>query len=355
MRAVLDAPAHAQGLAPTRRKHSRPRPGGGRRMSGDQLNGIFQGAGVLPRDAVHYETAGDRAVGSRQPLRGGRVPRPPRGRPPGDGRDPVRAAPVRAGSARPQRAVQRRLRRPTRSTSATGSSGAIGRSAVHPGPGSGFVRPLDLLDARSAPGGSGRSSPRARRWRPTSPTRSCPAIGEQPPASTHRRCRPRGAPRAHAAGDGIAYERFILARRGRDWRPRSTRRCARGRWCTATAPVTVTGRVVADGAKDRRPGGEGGLAAVLRAGARPDPDDQARRCPGPRRSRTRRAIQVKLPPNRSYRVQPYAFGLPAAPPTSFAVARAGRRTSATCRCRVRAARRDGRVDARQAPRRTRSW
>jgi len=34
------------------------------------------------------------------------------------------------------------------------------------------------------------------------------------------------------------------------------------------------------------------------------------------------AFEVALPPNRSYRVQPYAFGLPAAAPTSFAVAAA---------------------------------
>jgi hypothetical protein len=65
IRAVLDSvdPQHPQGLAPT----------GGTIIdlspvdpdattmsttpsSGDQLNGIFQAAGVLPRDAVHYET-----------------------------------------------------------------------------------------------------------------------------------------------------------------------------------------------------------------------------------------------------------------------------------------------------------
>src|SRR4029077_18505002 len=34
-------------------------------------------------------------------------------------------------------------------------------------------------------------------------------------------------------------------------------------------------------------------------------------------------FQVMLPPNRSYRVQPYAFGQPAAPATSFAVAGGG--------------------------------
>jgi hypothetical protein len=52
VRVVLDAPSHPSGLAPS----------GGSIIDlalvsepGDQINQIYQAAGLLPRDAVHYE------------------------------------------------------------------------------------------------------------------------------------------------------------------------------------------------------------------------------------------------------------------------------------------------------------
>src|ERR1700690_1411773 len=59
VRVVLDAPDHPQGLAPTGGTIIDMSPVGtdaAAMSSGDQLNGISQAAGVLPRDAVHYET-----------------------------------------------------------------------------------------------------------------------------------------------------------------------------------------------------------------------------------------------------------------------------------------------------------
>jgi hypothetical protein len=88
------------------------------------------------------------------------------------------------------------------------------------------------------------------------------------------------------------------------------------------APVTVTGRVVAGGTPIS--GGSGRAASLLfyEPAFGPDPDDPARRKPwseavpgGVGR------FSVVLPADRTYRVQPYAFGLPAAPPTSFVVGR----------------------------------
>src|SRR5262249_55349306 len=54
LRAVFDAPEHSHGLAPTGGTILDLAPMGA--TSGDQLNGISQAVGVLPRDAAHYET-----------------------------------------------------------------------------------------------------------------------------------------------------------------------------------------------------------------------------------------------------------------------------------------------------------
>ncbi len=106
VRVVLDAPSHPSGLAPS----------GGSIIDlslvskpGDQINQIYQAAGLLPRDAVHYEGNPeplDRGHGGRG-LRLRRVSRPPGGEPARHGRHALRAAGLRARRARSHRPLQR--------------------------------------------------------------------------------------------------------------------------------------------------------------------------------------------------------------------------------------------------------
>ncbi len=126
-------------------------------------------------------------LGARR-LRRGDLPRPPRGRFARHRRHPLRAAPLRAGRPRPQRSLQRRARSehalPHRRV-------LLGRStacAVRPRAGARLPRARPRSAApRSAPGGNGRFSPRARRRRPTPRTRRSPAIVQRRPDSTARR------------------------------------------------------------------------------------------------------------------------------------------------------------------------
>src|SRR5437764_6587460 len=58
VRVVLDAPEHPHGLGPTGGAILDLAPlATASSTGGDQTNTIYQAAGVLPRDAVHYETA----------------------------------------------------------------------------------------------------------------------------------------------------------------------------------------------------------------------------------------------------------------------------------------------------------
>ena len=84
VRVILDAPDHPQGLAPSGGSiiDFSPRDPATKTLLGDQANGIYQAAGLLPRDAVRYTSHQDvrrtRRVGPLAALRGGRVPRHPR-------------------------------------------------------------------------------------------------------------------------------------------------------------------------------------------------------------------------------------------------------------------------------------
>ena len=126
-------------------------------------------------------------------------------------------------------------------------------------------------------------------------------------------------------GDGIHFERFIVATPGVGDRAGGRRGAARprdGPRRNGAGDRLGTGR--RGGEADRRQVGPGGVAAVLRARVRSGsrrsdaPHALERGGAGPRDGR----FSVVLPADRSFRVQPYAFGLPAAPPTSFVVARA---------------------------------
>ncbi len=118
VRVVIDAPDHPHfigpsggaivDLAPLRRGPD------DQTNPGDQTNAIYHAAGVLPRDAVHYESAAivdpRLDAGGAGRLRRGDLPRPPGERSAGHRRHPVRAAPLRARRPCPQRSVQRHIR-----------------------------------------------------------------------------------------------------------------------------------------------------------------------------------------------------------------------------------------------------
>jgi hypothetical protein len=87
------------------------------------------------------------------------------------------------------------------------------------------------------------------------------------------------------------------------------------------APVEVTGRIVANGNMVDAQSGSAASLLFYEPALGPDPDDPARRTPWSEAVPDAKTatFRVTLPPRRSYRVQPYAFGQPAAPPTSFSV------------------------------------
>jgi hypothetical protein len=123
------------------------------------------------------------------------------------------------------------------------------------------------------------------------------------------------------ANDGFHFERFILVTPGPGLAP-AVGEALRVRAMVHgdPAPVTVTGRVVAGGAPIDGQSGRAASLLFYEPAFGPDPDDQTRRTPWseavPASDGT---FSVTLPPDRSYRVQPYAFGLPAAPASSFVV------------------------------------
>ena len=304
-----------------------PRPGAARQRTsgtdGDQTNTIYQAAGLLPRDAVHYETAEilDPGLPPSDPraYRGGRFPRPSRGRRTGDRRDPLRGPPLRRRGARAQRPLQRRARAQHavpdgRIFLGRQRAGAVrarqgdGLRPARPGPAAHRCRLADLAVRRGARTGLARDGLRGDLVRP------------------HRSCRfhqhdPYGCRRS--AGHHAAWRRLSLraVHRGRPQRREPPRdRGHAGASAAGLAPavaealrvrsavhgdppaVTVTGRMVANGASRRQPGGAGRFAAVLRAclrtrPRRPDPPDALERsgASGGRQLRRRAAAQSRLP------------------------------------------------------------
>ena len=193
IRVVLDAPDHPHFIGPT---------GGAildlaplrqgpdnQRSTGDQTNAISHAAGVLPRDAVHYESAAildsPLDAGGARRLRRGDLPRPPGGRCARHRRHPLRAAPLRAGRPRPQRSLQRRTRSEHALLRRRLLLGRQRPRAVRPGTRARVPRAEPRSGApRSRPGASGRFSPPDPRWRPTPPTRRSLAIVRSPLDST---------------------------------------------------------------------------------------------------------------------------------------------------------------------------
>ncbi len=322
VRVVLDAPEHPHGLGST---------GGaildlaplGSASGGDQTNTIYQAAGLLPRDAVHYQTA--------EILDPGLSPADPhayaavifRGHLEGDARVTV----VTRYEVRPCEDGVR-----VRSDLFNGAQapntlyltdgffwGDNGPAPFVPAKGMGFVQPdLDLLHIDAA----------WRTWpfiaaRVQAPPETAYAVVScdhtEAAGFTSTTLSSAGIPLGITQpGDGFHFERFIAAVPSDGTRPAlaGTQAPSAAGLAPAVAEalrvrsalhgdppaVTVTGRMVANGASRRQSGGQGRLAAVLRAGVRTGPrrsdapDALERgRASGGRQLRCRAAAQSGLP------------------------------------------------------------
>jgi hypothetical protein len=334
LRAVLDEPTtpdeptHAQGLAPSGGTiiDLSPKDTTGA-LVGDQVNGVFQGAGLLPRDAVHYDKWEMIDEHVAPTSAGAYVAVVFRGHLEGDARVTVvtryELRPCEAG-LRVRTDIYNGARDPN-TLSLTDAFFWGDRTLLPfiPIQGAGFKAPdLDLLNLSAA-------------WREwpfmAARTQAAPEV-----AYASVPCdRPSGAgfndPTLSAAGvplvptpagDGFSFERFIVAAPGPGLSPAVDVAMRVRAAVHGDAPgVPVKGRVVtATGPLD---GKDGRAASLLfyEPAPGPDPDDENGRVP-----RTEAVpgpdghFEVDLPPERVYRVQPYAFGLPAGPPSSFAVA-----------------------------------
>jgi hypothetical protein len=334
VRAVLDeptppgAPTHAQGLAPSGGTIIDLSPVDAKgALVGDQTNGVFQGAGLLPRDAVHYERWEVIDQRLAQTSAGAYVAVVFRGHLEGDPRVTVvtryELRPCEAG-LRVRTDIYNGARDPN-TLSLTDAFFWGDRTLLPfiPIAGHGFKAPeLELLHL-------------SRAWREwpfmAARTQAAPEVAyasvpcDRPTAAGFNdpTLSAAGVPLAPTLpGDGFSFERFILAAPGPGLAP-AVDEALRVRAAVHGDPpaVTVKGRVVTEvGPLDAHDGRAASLL-VYEPAPGPDPDDEATRLPrseivpGPDGQFT-----LTLPPDRVYRVQPYAFGLPAAPPSSFAVA-----------------------------------
>jgi hypothetical protein len=325
VRVVLDAPEHPQGLAPTGGSiiDLAPLAAG----SGDQVNGFFQAAGVLPRDAVHYETW--QVIDQRLTPTAAQafVAVVFRGHLDGDRRVTVvtryELRPCEPG-VRVRSDLFNGTPDPNTLYLADGLFwGDNGLLPFVPVKGLGFHYPsLDLLhlgDAwREWPFVAGR--PQAG---PDVSYAIVPCDHDRGAGFNDSTLSAAGVPlRPTLPNDGFSYERFIIAAAGAGLAPAAGPALrARAALHGDGRPVTVTGRVVVGGAPfDGRGGRAASLLFYEPADTPGNPDDEAARTPwneavpGPDGR-----FRVDLPPGRAYRVQPYAFGRPAAPSSAFAV------------------------------------
>ena len=337
VRVVLDeptppgTPTHAQGLAPSGGTIIDLSPIDTKgALVGDQVNGIFQGAGLLPRDAVHYEhwEVLDQRLAQTSAGSGGNtfVAVVFRGHLEGDPRVTVvtryELRPCEAG-VRVRTDIYNGARDPN-TLSLTDAFFWGDRTLLPfvPVAGLGFHAPeLDLLHLSRAwrewPFMAARTQAAPEVAYATVPCDRPTAAGFNDPTLSAA-----GVPLAPTLpGDGISFERFILAAPGPGLAPAVDEAMIVRHAVHGDPPaVTVSGRVVTvAGPLD---GQDGRAASLLFYEPAPtgDPDDptgtvpRTEAVPGPDGR-----FQVTLPPRRLYHVQPYAFGLPAAAPSSFAV------------------------------------
>ena len=324
VRVVLDAPDHPHYLAPS----------GGAILDlallgtggGDQTNAIYHAAGVLPRDAVHYETAAILDPGLDPAAPGAYEAVIFRGHLEGDARVTV----VTRYEVRPcEPGVRVRTDLYNGAPSANtlyltdgffwGDNGLL---PFVPGEGLGFVEPpLDLLHLDQA----WRQWPFLAARSQSTPYVSYAAVPcdrGQGAGFNSSTLTASGVPLGVTqSGDGFHFERFILAAPGPGLSAAVDEALrVRARVHGDPPAVTVTGRVVVNGAPVDP---QSGLAASLlfyEPAPPPNIDDPAHVIPWTEVVPAGDgSFSATLPPNRSYRVQPYAFGVPAAPPSSFIV------------------------------------
>ena len=326
IRLVLDAPDHPHYLGPS----------GGAILdlapldptSGDQTNTIYQSAGLLPRDAVHYDTAQILSPpGQLASDPGAYVAVVFRGRLEGDSRVTV----VTRYELRPcETGVRVRSDlyngAPTPNTLYLTDGffwGDNGLAPFVPGEGLGFIEPnLDLLHIDQA----WRQWPFLAARSQSTPQVAYSAVScdrDQAAGFNSTTLSAAGVPLGVTdPGDGFHFERFIAVAPGAGLEPAVAEALrVRSAVDREPAPVVVTGTVVANAVPVDSQSGRAASLLFYEPAFGPDPDDPTRRKPWneavPLADGT---FSVTLPAGRSYRVLPYAFGLPAGPAASFTVA-----------------------------------
>jgi hypothetical protein len=300
-------------------------------MGGDQINAISHAAGLLPRDGVHYETAELLDSGLDPSMPGAFVAVVFRGHLEGDTRVTV----VTRYELRPcEDGVRVRTDlyngAPAPNTLYLTDAFFWGDNALLPFvpvQGMGFVGPdIDLLHIDQA----WRTWPflAARAQSPPEVAYAVVACDHAASAGfTSTTLTASGVPLGVTqSGDGFHFERFIAAVRSPGGLAPAVTEALRVRSALHgdRPPVTVSGRVVAAGLPVDSASGRTASLLFYEPAFGADPDDPTRRVPWteavPSSDGT---FQVTLPPSRSYRVQPYAFGVPAGPASSFTVGSAG--------------------------------
>jgi hypothetical protein len=316
IRVVIDAPDHPQGLAPS---------GGGildlsplGPASGDQINGIVQSTGLLPRDVVRYRVA---EVIDRSPDFVAVVVRGIL-----DGNDRVQVV-TRYELRLCEWGVRVRTELWNGSdevnTFYLGDGYFWGDRALMPFvplKGQGFIHPeLDLLKLSE----SWRSWPfMAAR------AQAAPPVGYAVVPCGAGRDEGFNDPTLSTSGialsptlpqDGLVYERFILVAPGAGLGPAVGEALrARADFKGEPQPVAVRGRVVAGGGP--LDGREGRAASVLfyEPATGEDPDAPAGRTPWSEAVPGKDGrFEVLLPAGRAFRAQPHAFGRAAGPAVAF--------------------------------------
>ncbi len=324
VRVVLDAPDHPHYLGPTGGAILDFEPLGSN--LGDQTSAVYHAAGVLPRDSVHYDSAQilDPQLDPTNP--GAYVAVVFRGHLEGDTRVTVvtryELRPCEPG-LRVRSDLYNGAPDPNTLFLADGFFwGDNGMAPFVPGEGLGFLEPnLDLQQLSSA----WRTWPLLAARSQSPPDTSYAVVScdrSQGAGFNNTTLSASGVPLVTTlADDGFHFERFILATAGPGLAPAVTE-ALRVRTMVHGDPaaVTVTGRVVVSGTPVDGQSGRAASLLFYEPASGPDPDDENHRTPWseavPGSDGT---FSVTLPANRGYRVQPYAFGLPAAKPTSFVV------------------------------------
>jgi hypothetical protein len=328
IRVVIDAPDHPHHLAPTGGAILDLAPLTPVGQAADGINAVYHAAGVLPRDAVHYVSAA-LDPGIDVPAAGAYKALILRGHLEGNAKVTVvtryEVRPCEPG-VRVRTDLYNGAPDPNTLFLADGFFwGDSNLAPFVPAKGLGFVEPdLDLLHLDAA----WRTWPFLAARSQSVPDTSYAAIScdrDQTAGFNSTTLTASGVPLGVTLpGDGFHFERFILAEWGSGLSP-AVAEAMRVRTLVHGDPpaVTVSGQVVSNGVGVDGRAGRGASLLFYEPAPGPNPDDPNGITP---RNEvvpdSTGSFTVALPPNRSYRVQPYAFGLPAAAPTSFAVAEA---------------------------------